>query len=569
MPGICGYVKNDNSKSIKNCYRDLNLNEDQLVWDNTFIDDHIVAEHSHLINIKSNRENYFNNGIYIAIEGEKFNYVNIDFYSLLYESYRKKSLNNVLKNIDGYFNAVIYDSNIKKVLLITDRYGLRLLYYYYKDGKFAWNYSVTKLFQYDFIDYNFDVDQINCFLDLGYLLEDNTYHKDIKLIKPASILEFDIISKNLNQEYYWKWSKIKQQNISFKDSVERLGDIFLQAIDKRFNPNQNIGVSISGGLDSRAILAAINKLYPDFKGYSFTYGIPNCPDIEIAKDVVSKTAWEHEEFHFKHPEWFSTRVEKILQTDGMFSIQHMHGVEFLDEISQEIDININGFAGDLVCGGGWFNKILLNKRASSKNLRPFYSGYSVKCDIDNDFYDISHVEPHLYMNRVRRFTNLGIINTLNKIDHRLPFFDNDLIEFIFSISDIYRKNNKLYNAMLLQRFPEFFRDIPWQKTNRLITKSSKNYFLKKAIYQIIRKATSYSLKKNMEFVDYYPWLKEKRIAQFLEDILDMDNSFYQQYINIDFKEKFLIPHLMGIKDNSEILLRICTLELYFKKVIGK
>ena len=41
----------------------------------------------------------------------------------------------------------------------------------------------------------------------------------------------------------------------------------------------------------------------------------------------------------------------------MYDLKHMHGCEFLNELSKHIDINLNGYLGDVVCGGGWMNPI--------------------------------------------------------------------------------------------------------------------------------------------------------------------------------------------------------------------
>ena len=88
-----------------------------------------------------------------------------------------------------------------------------MLYFYYKDGNFAFSSEVKGLLALDFVDKEIDPNQIDVFMDLGYLLEDNTWHKHIKLIKPATILEFDIDTKELNHRYYWKWSEIGRAHV--------------------------------------------------------------------------------------------------------------------------------------------------------------------------------------------------------------------------------------------------------------------------------------------------------------------------------------------------------------------
>ncbi len=381
MPGIYGYVKT-NAQDNKLVYMTEKLFYNKnFVKDEDFNDDEFQASHIHLGNMKKDNKSFVRNGVYVSVEGEQYDYKYCNFEELIYNSYIRGNLEDFLNKLDGYFNAVIYDSKIKKVFLISDRYGMRMLYYYYKDGNFAFSGEVKGLLGLDFVESTIDESQINCFLDLGYLLEDNTWHKYIKLIRPATLMEFDIIGKSLTQKYYWKWSEIKPQNIAFCKAVDTLGELFIEAVRKRFDPSERIGISLSGGLDSRAILAAINKLYPDYEGYAYTFGIPGCDDITIAKQCITITKWRHEEFHFTSNNWLVPRIEKVWLTDGMLSIMHMHGGEFLDTVSQNVNFNLNGYAGDVIAGGGWFDRLPTDKRATKLNLRSFYKQYVYRCYI--------------------------------------------------------------------------------------------------------------------------------------------------------------------------------------------
>jgi len=568
MPGIYGYIKQNQQDNLLANMTDKLYHHSHFVKDEEFNDDYFQASHVHLGKMKKDTKSFVKNGVYVSIGGEQYDYKESSFEELIFEAYSNGNLEEFLNKLDGYYNAVIYDSNKQKVFLISDRYGMRMLYFYFKDGHFAFSSEVKGLLGLDFVDSSIDTAQIECFMDLGYLLEDNTWHKYIKLIKPASIIEFDINTKELTQRYYWKWSEIKPQNISFDVAVDKLGELWLEAVGKRFNPTEKIGIALSGGLDSRAILAAVNKLYPDFKGYSFTFGIPKCDDIRIAKQCIARTKWQHKKFYFTSDNWFEPRKKKVWLTDGMMNMMHMHGSEFLDEVSANIDFSLNGYAGDVVLGGGWFAQLPTDTRATKRNLKSFYKQYIDICNIEDNFYDIQHVEPHLYMNRVRRFTNMGTVNGLYKVDQRKPFFDNKLVEFIYSISDEYRKDNKLYSAMLLKFFPKFYKDIPWQKTGITIDKKISNSLMSKVIKKAKRIPYKLGILKNTNsYADYKNWLKDSDVSKDISNILEKQTSQYQKYTDIDFKQKYLLPHLNGERDYSEEILRSVTIEIYLKSIM--
>ncbi|MBE0472255.1 MAG: hypothetical protein IBX55_22445 [Methyloprofundus sp.] len=465
----------------------------------------------------------------------------------------------------------MYDQKSQQIKLISDRYGMRMLYWYWHQGQFAWASEVKGILALNDIDKTIDPTSFDCFMDLGYLLGEHTWFEQIKLIKPATILTFDIKNQTIQQHYYWKWSEIKPSNMTFDQAVDELGHRFIKAVARRFDPTDNIGIALSGGLDSRAIFAAVNHLYPDHKGYAYTFGIEGCDDIQIAKQVIARSNWDYQEFHFTSGNWFTPRIEKIWNTDGMLRMMDMHGGDFLDTIAEKMVINLNGYSGDAIIGGGFLGRIPLNVRANNTNLKSFFKQYVDLVNASDDFYEIQRVEPILQMNRVRRFTAMGTVNGLIKVEQRKPFFDNDVVELIFSLPDEYRMNNKLYSAMLQKFFPKYFKDIPWQKTGKPAGVVGKTSIPKRAFNKGMRILKSVlGLKSTKGYTDYNAWIRSPEIAAQLKVLFERENSEYQNITDKDFLNDYLQPHLNNkLLDKSNQILRAATVELYLRKVNKK
>lgn len=575
MPGIYGYVKQDVQDNWLPDMKDALSYMDHFIHDSSWSDEKLEASRVHIGNIGPRDTPLSQDDVHLWVEGECYNLQECNtlfslssdsIESLLLEAYQKGRLDSVLNKLDGYFCAALYDTKAQKLLLISDRYGMRMLYWYCKDGLFAWGSEVKAILALDDVYNTLDQNSYDCFMDLGYMIGEHTWFEYIKLIRPATVLEYDLKSKKICQHHYWKWSEIKQSGMSFSEAVDELGKRFIESVRKRFNPDEIIGISLSGGLDSRAIFAAVNHLYPDYRGYAYTFGIPDCDDIKIAERVVARSMWMHEKFYFDDKNWFTQRIKKIWNTDGMLNMMHMHGGEFLNKISKNIDINLNGYAGDAILGGSFLAKTPLNKRIDENNSKAFYKGLYQLGDICSDFYDINHVEPNIYMSRVRRFTNMGTVNSLTDLSQRKPFFDNNVAELVFSLPDEYRVGNRLYSAMLLKYFPEFFKDIPWQKTGKTIDKS--NSMSQRVIGRAKRDFERIlGTKSTKDYTDYPNWIRSESVANELKSLLTREGSQYAKYTNEDFKEKYLIPHLSRkLVNNSEQILRAATMEIYLRKV---
>lgn len=578
MPGIYGHIKQSENGSYIQSMTNILVEGRPYSYDPVYENAELVASRAHANVMGMRTTPYTKRDVHLWIEGECYNLAEVaiknnlkaqSFENLLLQAYQNGCLESILHEVDGYFCAALYDSELKKLLLITDRLGMRPLYLYSKDESFAWACEVKQLLALPFVDQKIDVTSAPCFMELGYLLEDHTWFEHIKLAHPASIYTYDLSNKNLDRKYYWLWSDIKQQDVSFNDAVDALCDLLPQAVAKRFNPNERIGIALSGGLDSRLIFAAANELYPDYRGYAYTFGRLGSGDVQVAKQVAVRGHWEHEVFDLSIEDWFEKRKPMVWTTEGMLSMLQMHGAEYMPLLAEKIDINLSGYAGDVVAGGGYITDDNADQRISQNLAIKFYKGQIGLADINNTFYNIPHIEPHVYMNRVRRFTNVGTINALPYIQLRKPFMDNNVMEFMFSITDYHKKGNKLYAAALLKRYPDYFTDIIWQKTGKTIDKPIGNKLLKRIKSRAERTLSQFGVVKyKAEYTDYDRWIREEQVANQLMDLLDPAQSEYAKILpDQNYKTSLLDPHLNNrLISRPDAILKVAAMEIYLRKV---
>jgi len=578
MPGIYGVANGGRVKANLDRMAKAMYLYDHFIQDGLFHDERVGASRTHTGQVGEAQTPVRHGSNSVWIEGEAYNVSEVagqlglaatTLSDLLLLADYSQQLDKCLSRLDGYFCAALYNAEAQTLKLISDRYGMRLLYWYHKDGVFAWGSEVKAILQVEGVNEKLDPSSYDCFMDLGYLMGEHTWFDNIKLIKPATVIEYNLVTDTANQYHYWKWSEIKPSNLTFDEAVDELGRRFIEAVRRRFEPSKAIGIALSGGLDSRAIFAAVDHLYPEYEGYAYTFGIPGCDDITVAEQVISRSKkWKHEKFYFSAHNWFEPRKEKIWNTDGMQDMMHMHGSEFLPSIAQHMRINLNGYCGDAIIGGGFLSQVPSNTRASSSNVKSFYGRYARLADIDSDFYDIEHVEPNLYMNRVRRFTAYGSVNSLSWLDQRKPFFDNELVELILSIPDEYRKNNRLYSAMLQKYFPKYFRDIPWQKTGKpagVIRNRSIPYRALRKGFRIFKEFLG--IKSALNYTNYPAWIRDKEVVAQLSELLGYKSAEYRDLVDEDLLKKWLEPHLNNKLINySNKVLRAATIELYLRQV---
>jgi len=211
LVGVVNVSNNITTKEIKNVLSLISYSDSNFV-DNLFSDEKIIASRIHLGIIEEKDSPFQKSGVYSWVEGEIYNFNEIlelfkynskTFSELLIDAHVDNHLETVLSKINGCFTAIIYDKSELK--LISDRYGMKPLYIYNNEEKFAWVSEIKALLALKCFKPRINTHVINCFMDLGYLLGDVTWFKDVKLINAASVITYSLKQRKLIEEKrYWK-----------------------------------------------------------------------------------------------------------------------------------------------------------------------------------------------------------------------------------------------------------------------------------------------------------------------------------------------------------------------------
>jgi asparagine synthase (glutamine-hydrolysing) len=132
---------------------------------------------------------------------------------------------------------------------------------------------------------------------------------------------------------------------------------------------------------------------------------------------------------------------------------------------------------------------------------------------------------------------MGSVNAWTHVDQRKPFFHNDLVEFVFSIPDEYKLDNRLYSVMLHKFFPKFYKDIPWQQTGNpagVIKPNPLPYRIANKVRWVFCKMGL--LSSPQLFTNYPEWIRDKATKSKIEDLLLPGDSFVNKSFQ-DNREK--------------------------------
>ncbi|HET8700280.1 MAG TPA: asparagine synthase-related protein, partial [Nitrococcus sp.] len=447
-----------------------------------------------------------------------------------------------LRRIDGVFAAVIYDARRRRVHLVTDRHGLRPLYWTVHHGQLAWASEVKAFLALPTFRPKINVGLTDAFFEGGFLIGDGTWFEGAELLPYAAVLTWELATRQPRIERYWSFDSVKPiaEPIDEQALAEELGARFIESVRRRWDACEDVGITLSGGLDSRAILAAAPNHGPPIP--TFTFGVAGCTDLRIARRAARVKGARHQFFELSEANWLAPRIEGIWLSDGMLNLLHMHGLERF-HYTREPAINLNGFLGDALLGGSYIG----------------FRNWPVE---------------KTFQNRGRRFILIGLQPGQAFIHQRMPFFANDLLDLTLAIPESVRQHSHIYNKMLLQCFPTYYRRISWQKTRVPIGcpcyRAAMLLAVKRLWNRLGIEARRFGLpyRDPNRFHDYPQWIRRQPARAFFTNLLRDRNALYPEYVSRTRVLDTLQAHMAGA-DHSELLCRYLTFELFLQQTFKR
>jgi asparagine synthase (glutamine-hydrolysing) len=158
----------------------------------------------------------------------------------------------------GEFAFALYDSESRTLYLVRDRFGIKPLYYHATAGSALFGSEIKALLANPKVPRAFDNASLASKL-FGITIPGSTAFSTIREVKPASFVEMS--AAGISERPYWNL-RLEERGPP-RDAVELerdFLDVFDEAVRVRLHGDYPIGVYLSGGIDSSAVLASMVHL---------------------------------------------------------------------------------------------------------------------------------------------------------------------------------------------------------------------------------------------------------------------------------------------------------------------
>ena len=262
-----------------------------------------------------------------------------------------------LRHFNGMFAIAIWDGNKKELFLARDRLGIKPVYYFYNDEAFIFA-SETKAILKD-LDQKpaLNVQLIDSYMSFGYIPGENTLHQGIKRLMPGhyAVLKLDEPKESqLTITQWWDLKFDNTQDQGFDYYLNESKHLLESAIDLRLRSDVPLGIFLSGGIDSSAVVGLLaDKVKEPLKTFSIAYDFgKKFDETHYARMVAEKFGTDHHELKITPRQFADFIPEYIHLMDEPVTEAAAISLFFVSKLAKEkVTVALSGEGSDEIFAG--------------------------------------------------------------------------------------------------------------------------------------------------------------------------------------------------------------------------
>lgn len=195
-----------------------------------------------------------------------------------------------IEQLRGMFALAIWDAGARSCLLARDRFGIKPLYYAVTGGAFAFASEVRALWQSSLVSPDLDPDALYGYLRCGSVPEPATLLREVKCLPAGHHVTWSGQLPAPQPYWHLRFGSDGSPETAVADTRRVLAD----SVERHFAGDAPVGVFLSGGVDSSAIVALASAA--GRRGVkTFSLSFPGTPDDEgpLARRTAEHFGAEH------------------------------------------------------------------------------------------------------------------------------------------------------------------------------------------------------------------------------------------------------------------------------------
>ena len=510
---------------------------------------------------------------------------------------------NALLKFNGMFALALWDRKEKTLLLARDRYGIKPLYYARQSNTFAFGSEQKAITAQPRFYRKLNKPALLEYFTFQNIFTDQTLLEDIYILKAGHYATLNAQSSTFNIQQYWDYRfREPDHRVIKQEYLEELDRLFRQAVNRQLISDVEIGSYLSGGMDSGSITAIAAQSFANLKTFTCGFDLSSASGIELAFDERPKAEAMSARFKTEHYEMVlkAGDMERCLPKVARHLEEPRVGQSYPNFYaaklaSKFVKVVLSGSGGDELFGGyPWryyraassqnfehyidqyylYWQRLVDERELKKIFAPVEHEVKGVCtrDIFRDVFanhDNVLARPEDYINHSLYFEAKTFLHGLfvvedklsmaHSLENRVPFMDNDLVDFAMQCP----VSLKLNNLAEVMRINE---NEPLDKQNQFFQKTNDGkQILRDMMGRYIPETITKAAKQGFSSPDA-SWFKGESI-EFVRRTLLNGNARIYEVLDRQPVAALIEQHMKGEQNRRLLIWSLLNVEAWMRDVI--
>jgi asparagine synthase (glutamine-hydrolysing) len=491
-----------------------------------------------------------------------------------------------LEKLNGWFSGVLVDLREEKLVLFNDRYGVNRVYYHEDAQGFYFSSEAKSLLKILPGTRQLDLRSLGEVLCCEAVLQNRSLFSGISLLPPGSAWVFSRGKPVKKKTYFKQEAWEKQPELTESEFYEKLKDTWTRILPRYFGGEQSIGLSLTGGVDSRMILAWAPRLPGTLPCYTWGGKYRDCADVKIARRAAKLCQQPHNTILVgaEFLSQFHDLAEKAVYiSDGTMDVTGSIDL-YVQRLARQIaPVRVSG-----VCGGEILRRLVMFKPDPPREgvFDP---------DLESSFRDAAETYADELQGHRLSFTSFKqapwymaskFAVERSQVTYRTPYFDNDLVALAYQtparllhnepalrlIADGNSALGKIATdrGLAFRSIPGVNRALHWYQEFTFKAEYAYDYGMPQWLARLDHIFAPLRLEKlflgRHKVAHFRVWYRNE-LSPWLREILLDSGARSRPYLRANSVEEILRAHSSGQRNYTFEIHKILTLEFVQRKLI--
>ena len=506
-----------------------------------------------------------------------------------------------LLKFNGMFGLALWDRKEKTLLLARDRYGIKPLYYARQGQSFAFGSEQKAITAQPTFKRNLNKKAFLEYFTFQNIFTDQTLLEDLHLLPAGHFAKLRVATGQWSQHQYWDYRFHEpDQKVDRQEHLEELDRLFKQAVNRQLVSDVELGSYLSGGMDSGSITAIAAQSLPYIKTFTCGFDLSSASGIELAFDERTKAEAMSAKFKTEHYEMVlkAGDMERCLPQVARHLEEPRVGQSYPNYYaaklaSKFVKVILSGSGGDELFGGyPWRYYRAANSQNFEQYIDQYYhywqrlvnntelkqmfspvaselTGVWTRDIFRNVFANHDNVleRPEDYINHSLYFGAKTFLHGLfvvedklsmaHSLENRVPFMDNDLVNFAMKCP-VSLKLNNLAEVLKINE-----NELGWKKEKFFQKTNDGKQLLRDMMSRYIPKNITNAEKQGFSSPDA-SWFKGDSIDFVRRKLLNRDALLYK-LLDFETVKNLLNQHLEGTENRRLLIWSLLNVEAWLNE----